>query len=493
MNDSFDQVFDIVVVGYGAAGAAAAITARDLGLSVAIVEKQAKARHTSNTRMSAGLIMTVTDADAATGYLARCAGGMVPIEASRSLAARAAKLQDWLDRVTPTLGLAKVNGAEHDFPGAEAIVAWQPANARFRLDPQVQSGLHLDACLKQAVDARGAEVFWATPALRLRRNGERVTGVEVQSGIATLTIGARLGVVLASGGFEFDEAAKQSFLRAYPMYFYGNPGNTGDGVRMAQEVGADLWHMNQIVGRGIMHFELPDGTPTGFFTTISPPGYVITDCAGRRFANEDSQAALLHAFYYDLLAFDAEKGAYPRIPCYWFFDDIRRRAAPLVPQYNGVSAVGLYEWSTDNTREIACGWIAQADTIEELAEKVGIDDPQGAANTISRYNEACRSGGPDPFGRKRETMVPISEPPFCCVRLWPGGSNTTGGPRRDELGRIIDAFGRPVRGLFGAGELGQVSGLIYPADGFNIAEALCFGQIAVETAFADGSTNARPS
>lgn len=489
MHDSFDQVFDIVVVGYGAAGAAAAITARDLGLSVAIIEKQAEFRHFSNTRMSAGLIMTVSDPEAATAYLVRCAGGMVPVEANRSLATRAAGLHEWLDRVTPTLGLARVNGAEHDFPGAEFISAYQPANARFRLDPEVQSGLHLDACLKEAVASREVPVFWETPATHLRRNGGRVNGVEVQSGAGALAIGGRMGVVLAAGGFEFDEAAKQSYLRAYPMYFYGNPGNSGDGVRMAQEVGADLWHMNQIVGRGIMHFVLPEGTPAGFFTTINPPGYVITDVAGRRFANEDDQAALLHSFYYDLLTFDPEKGVYPRVPCYWFFDETRRKAAPLIPPYNGVSAVGLYTWSPDNSREIERGWIARADTIAALAQLVGIDDPQAAADTIAQYNETCRSGAPDPFGRAKKTMVPISEPPFYCVRLWPGGSNTTGGPRRDEFGRILDAFGRPIGGLFGAGELGQVSGLIYPADGFNIAEALCFGQIAVETALADDRAN----
>jgi predicted oxidoreductase len=78
--------------------------------------------------------------------------------------------------------------------------------------------------------------------------------------------------------------------------------------------------------------------------------------------------------------------------------------------------------------------------------------------------------------------VPIDEGPYYCVKLWPGGPNTTGGPRRDSQGRVISVRGEPIPGLFAAGELGQVSGLLYPADGANLCEAFCYGQIAAETA-----------
>jgi succinate dehydrogenase/fumarate reductase flavoprotein subunit len=66
--------------------------------------------------------------------------------------------------------------------------------------------------------------------------------------------------------------------------------------------------------------------------------------------------------------------------------------------------------------------------------------------------------------------------------MHPGGSNTCGGPRRDEQGRILDPFETPIPGLFGAGELGQVIGMLYPAAGANLSEALCSGQIAAESA-----------
>lgn len=79
-------------------------------------------------------------------------------------------------------------------------------------------------------------------------------------------------------------------------------------------------------------------------------------------------------------------------------------------------------------------------------------------------------------------MIAIDEPPFYAVKLFPGGSNTTGGPKRNASAEVIDVFGEPIDGLYAAGELGQVSGLLYPADGANLGEALCYGQIAAESA-----------
>ena len=290
-------------------------------------------------------------------------------------------------------------------------------------------------------------------------------------------------MVLACGGYEFDEDLKRGHLRTYPVHFYGNPGNTGDGVRMAAGAGASMWHMNQMIGRAIGHFDL-DGQPMNFIIGIDPPGYVICDRAGNRFANEHHQALLHHDFYYDLLAYDPATNTNPRVPCYWFFDESRRRAGPLTYAHFGAVAVGLYDWSADNTAEIDRGWIATGNTIAAAAMEAGMTEEAAAqaAATVDAYNRSCYKGESDPWGRPPDTMVPIYEPPYYCVALWPGGSNTTGGPRRDRFGRILDAFGDPIPGLYGAGELGQASGLLYPGDGSNLSEALCFGQLAVEHA-----------
>jgi succinate dehydrogenase/fumarate reductase flavoprotein subunit len=471
---------DLVVVGYGAAGAAAALTAARAGASVVVLEKQPRDRHTPSTRMSGGLVMGVTDVTAATEYLDRCAGGMVPREVSARWAARAAGVLDWLAGIG--LRTSVIGGAEHpELPGAEGIEVAQPGQARFRLDAAAGAGTQLYEALTAAVSATPADVRWSAPAARLVRDGEgRVTGVALGDG---RVVRARHGVVLACGGYEFDEALKLDHLRAYPMEFYGNPGNTGDGVRMALDVGADLWHMNQMVGRGIGSFPLAEGGRLNVIIGLDPPGYVITDGTGTRFAEESQQARLLHGFYFELLTIDAATGRHPRIPCYWFFDERRRQAGPLTYPHLGAGAVGLYTWSPDNAAEIERGWIARGATVAEAAAAAGVGDPAAAEATVAAYNAACAAGA-DPLGRPADTLVPLDRPPFYCVPLYPGGSNTTGGPRRNADSQVLHVFGHPVPGLYAAGELGQASGLLYPADGSNLSEALCFGQIAAECALA---------
>jgi succinate dehydrogenase/fumarate reductase flavoprotein subunit len=288
------------------------------------------------------------------------------------------------------------------------------------------------------------------------------------------------GVVLTAGGYEFSDEMKINYLKASPMYFYGNPGNTGDGIRMAQEAGADLWHMNQMVGRAIGHFEL-DGRELNFVIGIHPPGYVITDRYGRRFANEYPQAEMKHSFYYELLMYDAEKNEYPRNPCYWFFDQRHMTNGPLVSSLGGTVGAGYYDWSPDNSREVARGWIKQAGTVAELAALAGFADPAEVARTIEAYNQGC-AAGQDAFGRPAESLIPLDSPPYYCMPLYPGGPNTCGGPRRDEHARILNPFGQPVPGLYGAGELGEAVGMLYPANGGNLSESVCFGRLAAEHA-----------
>ena len=85
-------------------------------------------------------------------------------------------------------------------------------------------------------------------------------------------------------------------------------------------------------------------------------------------------------------------------------------------------------------------------------------------------------------GRPPENLVPIEGPPYYCVPLVPGGPNTSGGPKRNARAEILNPYGEAIPGLYGAGELGQPVGQLYPAGGCNLSEGICFGQIAVESA-----------
>ena len=440
---------DIVVVGFGGAGAATAIAAADHGASVIVLEKQPEDRHTPSTYMSGGIVMGVNDVERAAAYMDRCSGGMIPFAVSQAWATMGADLVGWLDRIGADLALVKVGEGENtQFEGADSVEAWTqsrpPSEGPLFRDLSApttvgamasgmntgeagrRTGAEYFESLRRVVSSReGIRVLYGRPGLRLLQDETgRVTGVRLVDGSE---VRARRGVVLTCGGYEWNDEIKINALKASPIYFYGNPGNTGDGIKMAQAAGADLWHMNQMIGRAIGHFS-EDGREYNFVIGIHPPGYLITDKYGQRFANEVSQAQMKHSFYYELLKYDAEKQEYPRNPCYWVFDERRLRAAPLVSLGSGFVRAGYYDWSPDNSREIAKGWIKQADSVAELAKLAGIVDPAALAETVARYNEGCAAGS-DEFGRPADTLVPLDSPPYYCVAMYPGGSNTCGGPR----------------------------------------------------------------
>lgn len=488
--------FDLVVVGYGAAGVAAAITAARRGAKVALVDKQPENAHFSSTRMSGGLFMGATDIDQATVYLDACSGGMIPIEVSRAWAERAVEVQAWA-RGIGIESMHAAGGWYPKLPGFESIEVYapmprgvDPASVDYTLPAPGElafkgpvpfgNGQTLHDQLVEAVNSEpNIRPFFGQRAERLIQEDDRIVGLRCESERGTVTFHAGKGVVLSCGGFEQNQEMILNHLKAYPIYFYGAPSNTGDGIRMAQAVGADLWHMNQMIGRAVGHFTHPDGRDISFNISVNPPGYAIVDKYGRRFANEYLQAVSKPNFYYELLHYDADLLEHPRIPAYWIFDSRRLNARPL-----SGGSFGHYAWSKDNRAEIEMGWIKEADSVEEAARLAGCLDPKCAAATVEAYNAAC-AAGEDEFGRPMSSLVPIDEPPYYCVPVYPGGATTNGGPRRDAKARILNPFGEPIQGLYGAGELGGAIGVLYPSPGANLGEAFAFGAMAAETALED--------
>ena len=123
------------------------------------------------------------------------------------------------------------------------------------------------------------------------------------------------------------------------------------------------------------------------------------------------------------------------LPVHFICDESVRLSATLATTWMGwpISANG-YRWSADNQAEIDAGWIIKADTIEELAEKIG-RDPETLKATIDRYNEMVEKGVDEDFGRDPETMAKIDEGPFYAVELTPAVVATTGGARRNTHSR----------------------------------------------------------
>ncbi|OGO20465.1 MAG: hypothetical protein A2144_00825 [Chloroflexi bacterium RBG_16_50_9] len=471
---------DVVVVGYGGAGAAAAITAHDDGATVVLLEKMRAPG--GNTRLSEISFFTPPQdmAQEAIEHIESLCFGATEREVIQAYVEESLTNKAWLEglggKVEPTnLGQMRypyVSGpAWPNISGAKAMT-----NSRVT-SGDVPYGRRLWTLLSSNVKRRGIRVMTSTPAKELVTGDKgEVIGVVAEQGKKRILFRSKRGVVLSSGGFANNEDLKKLFLPYRPIYSLGSPGNTGDGIIMAQKVGALLWHMPVIKAWFTMK---PPGFKYPFCTSFCSPKYVYVNKDGRRFTNETGWE--IHSLYWALCYYSPKRSGYPRLPIYGICDKETLRSGPLGMRGNGIN--GGYPWSEDNSAEIAKGWIIEGETIRELAKKINVDETI-LEETVTQYNGYCKVGVDPDFGRSRETLQPIVVAPCYAIELWPSMTNTMGGPRHDNKARVLNNEGQPIPRLYSAGELGSLWGFLYCGGG-NGGEMLASGRIAGRSAAAE--------
>ncbi|MEM3697311.1 MAG: FAD-binding protein [Candidatus Bathyarchaeia archaeon] len=476
---------DVVVVGYGGAGAAAALTAQEFGADVLILEKSPICG--GNTAISMGQCASPESVEGAVRYLHATCGGTTPLEVIRAWAEESFKNRDWWNKMGIEYTDIKVHCEFPNLPGAESMRVIQARGW----------GKSLFSKLEEHRRKRGIRVILNAPARELIQNSEtrEIIGVIAEVSGKNVYVKARKAVILCTGGFEFNEEMKKQFLRCYPVKFFGWKYNTGDGIKMAQMVGADLWHLDNICG-GYCTCNPNDPTDV---REVAPKAnsYIWVDRYGKRFTAESSDPRVLHTGWVLFAEFDLKIVGYSRIPSYIIFDEKVRRAGPLGPvrpEDGGkfpmgrlilpLELGGIPSWSVDNTKEIEMGWIKCADTIEELALKIGdpLMKPEALKATVRRWNQLCRKGLDQDFERDHEKLAPIDEPPFYAIPIYPGLVCTLGGPRRNEKAQILDPKSKPIPRLYAAGNLGSIYGRVYSVRGGNLSEAFAFGRIGGRSA-----------
>jgi succinate dehydrogenase/fumarate reductase flavoprotein subunit len=475
----WNKEVDVIVVGTGHAGLAAAITAIDAGAQVVVLEKMKKEWEGGNSKVSGNMWWTPTDLPQALQYMEALACTLTDKECIQALAQEMLKLNEWLNKLgikNTTLGIFQ---PEHpELPGSAAVRTWGN-------DGSANGKLWIP--LREQAEKRKVEVLYEAPARALIQmpSGE-IAGVRAEVGGKPYFVKARKAVILCCGSFEFDFEMQKQFLPAWPIYGQGSPGNTGDGIRMAQQVGAAIWHMNNALA-GVGGIVVPEYAPVVIPITLSGPRHIRVDNAGKRFMPENRQSR--HGFGHKefLFYFDGMTGEFTRLPCYAVFDEGIRARGPLVPssadrKFGWFSWYSGYEWSKDNGAEIAKGWITKGENAAELATRLKMK-PADLEATISRYNESCKNGVDPDFGRPKEQLVALDKPPYYAVKLYPIMYNTQGGPKRNSKCQIVDAFDQPIPRLYSAGELGSFWGWMYNGGGNN-AECLCTGQMAARNAVA---------
>jgi 3-oxosteroid 1-dehydrogenase len=533
----WDIEADVVVLGTGAAGMTAALAATEGGAKVALLEKSSLVGGT--TAVSGGVVWVpnnhhlaeagVTDSRAeALTYVRRLTDGRSDDVLVERFLDVAPEMVEWIEAQTPLkfTALARYPDYHPEFEGGKSggrsldpglfdsneLGAWKkklrrspvfgmtamsvgeatdwgvfskPSKLPFKLLGErytkgyVCYGGALAGRLLKALLDRGVEPLLDHPARELVVEEGRVVGVRVEKDGKEVFVRARRGIVLASGGFEWDRGLAAQFLGGVLTHPNSPPINEGDGLRMAMSVGADLANMSEAwwCPSLVIPGEEYDGKQLnrGDFATRSLPHTLIVNRKGKRFVNEaQNYNDLMKAFF----AFEPNAYERPNLPAWLVLDHAYLEKYALMTLMPG---------------QPVPDWILAADTLGELAGQIGVD-ARGLAQTVERFNGFALEGVDrdhgrgqslydhfygDPDHKPNPNLGTITKRPFYALQVHPGAIGTKGGARVNADAQVLRVDGGPIPGLYAAGNvMAGVTGAGYPGAGATIAAAMTFGFIA---------------
>ena len=537
------ETFDVIVLGTGAAALTAAIRASAEGASVGLFEKADTVGGTS--AWSGGMIwipmnphmveLGIQDSrEEVLTYLGSLSHGLIDMGLAAALIDTGPEMVTWLERNTPVrFQIIKDFPDYHpEHPGAKPrggrslecplfpyveLGGWRqrvtvgpqlsgnilmsetslgrgaprgvdPAELeRRKIRDERGAGQGLIGPLLRGCLDRGIEPRTGMRAIELLRDGRRVTGVRFETADGPAEAGATRGVVMATGGFEWDPELVRAFIRGPLERSASVPTNTGDGLKMAMRVGAGLGNMRE--GWWVPTIDVPVAGRMAAWQVNGErtrPHCIMVNRQGFRFTNEAANYNALGAAFHVL---DVTSFSYVNHPAWMIFDR------------HYLTRYGLAGFKGDRSTP---DWMSEAPTIAALG--AAIDVPAGALEqTVARWNEQSAHGEDTDFGRgnsvhdrwwgdpaqgpgPQATLGPLDTPPFYAVRVYSGVLGTKGGPRTDRNGQVLDVDGEPIPGLYAAGNvMASVMGMTYGGAGGTLAPAMVFGYLAGRHAARAGS------
>lgn len=370
-------------------------------------------------------------------------------------------------------------------------LVWRMARARVFGDRTAAIGQSLAARLRLAMKDRGIPLWLNSPMTRLIADADgSVTGAVVVKDGAAQQIHARLGVILATGGFDHDLAWRKEHQPVVTRdWSFGNPAASGDGIRAGQQVGAaadlldEAWWFPAI--------GWPDGRLQFMLNERMMPSQFIVNGAGRRFINE---AAPYMDFGHAMI--DGEKSGVTHIPC-WLITDHRSWNRYLIAGHLPLPKIPGAPVPTG--RKVPSAWLESgvvkaAGSWAELAAKIGVP-PDALHKTAARFNDLARAGHDDDFNRgdsvydnyygdptlPNPNLHPLGKPPYYAFQIILGDLGTSGGLRTDEYARVLRADDTVVGGLYAVGNTAApVMARSYAGAGATIGPAMTFGYVAAK-------------
>ena len=529
--------FDVVVLGTGAAGMVAALAAHDAGARVGLFEKADVIGGT--TALSGGVCWLPCNPLATKAglhdsredallYLRSLSHGLINEDLAEALVDGTAPVLDYLQTRTPLrFQLLRIPDYHAEVPGGKPLGGrsieptttafdelgdWAPRVGIGQFSDPVIGDVYLttldsprgggtgridDAELerrrKHKVNGRGrgmiggllkaclergfAPVTGARGTELIVENG-KVAGVRIARKDGVQDVRARGGVILATGGFEWNKELAINFLRGPMQHPASIPTNTGDGLKMAMRVGAKLGNMRE--AWWMPATKIPGVKQYGeqkvalILRERALPGTIMVNRRGKRFVNEATNYNAMGGAFHQ---FDPSHFDYGNLPCWIIFDSQMAR-------YYGFLDVPVGGAMPD--------WVPSAPTLAALAAKVGID---GAALevTVARWNSHAAAGQDPDFGRgnssydgfngditkypaKSSTIGPIGEAPFYALQLESSTLGTKGGPRTNRDGAVLNVDDQVIDGLYAAGNaMAGPTGMVYGGAGGTLGPAIVFG------------------
>ncbi|HNM83468.1 MAG TPA: FAD-binding protein [Mycobacterium sp.] len=376
--------------------------------------------------------------------------------------------------------------------------------ARVFGDRMAAIGQSLMARMRLALKDQNIPLWLNAPMTELISdvNG-KVTGAVVERDGRVQRIGARRGVILATGGFDHDLAWRREYLPELEKdWSFGNPAAMGDGIRAGEKVGAGTDLLDEAWWFPAMCW--PDGRLQFMLNERMMPSQFVVNGAGVRFVNE---AAPYMDFAHAMI--DGQRTGVTHIPC-WLITDMRSFHRYVVGGHLPIPKIPFAPVPTGGKLPKAwleSGIVKQADSWEALAAQIGVP-ADALRRTATRFNELARTGHDDDFNRgdsaydnyygdptlPNPNLHPISRPPYLAFQIILGDLGTSGGLRTDEHARVLDGDDRVIDGLYAVGNTSAaVMGRSYAGAGATIGPAMTFGYVAARHIAEKASTTPTPS
>lgn len=446
-SSSTSQDYDVIVVGGGAAGLSAAITASEDGASVALLEKLSFVG--GSTILSGGIVYGVnseihksagvedTPEDLANYWHSR-GQEKNDLNFLKFVAEHSGETIDWIVERGVKLGEPYPTGTS-------------PVKRAVSTD---NGGAGIITPLKEHAESKGVEFFLETPVKELIISDGVVTGVKATQKDGQEKVFNAKSVILTTGGFDHNEDLMKEYAsRSVNHHSFANVGNTGDGLLMAKDAGAQVISNGGTIGFRRVKDEPSYTTP---ISSLMWMPYLYVNLNGERFVNETIDYPI---FYEELIK-------QPEQLSFLIFD------------------ANTYVDTLDKAVEKGVAY--KSETLAELAESMGVD-PTTFESTVENYNAMIAAGEDTVFGKDLTDHKPIDSPAYYALVVEPAILGTMSGIKTNLDAEVLNGDDEPIKGLYAAGEIanGSFFNLEYPASGTSIQMSLTFGRIAGSKAAAN--------